>query len=118
MITYLAVACGGAIGASARYALTLAMPQGALPWHTLLANLLGAFLIGALAGFSQSHATNDALRLFLQVGVLGGFTTFSTFALENLRLLESGAYLGFASYTLLSVGGALLCAALGHALLA
>jgi CrcB protein len=82
----LVVAAGGALGSLARYAVAVALPHGrsGLPVGTLLVNLAGCFLLGLLVG-----ARPDArwLRPFLGTGVLGGFTTFSTFALETDRLL-------------------------------
>lgn len=93
----LLVALGGALGSVARFALSDWWPTKTVPWATLTVNLVGAFAIGALmlpAGMEHSW------RLFVAVGVLGGFTTLSTFSLETVDLWRSGhaavaaAYLG------------------------
>lgn len=93
------VATGGAIGALGRYQLGRAVtnavgdaPAASFPWATLAVNILGCFLIGLLYGwFIRQGATNENLRLLLGVGILGGFTTFSSFGLETLALLQRGA---------------------------
>ncbi len=85
------VAIGGAAGACLRYgvgAAAIALGLSAFPWATLAINILGGFAMGALAGFVGDGATT--LRLLVGVGVLGGFTTFSAFSLETVRLLEDG----------------------------
>ncbi len=102
------VALGGAVGATGRYELGRAVhPVDGWPLGTLLANLLGAFLLGALleALVRRGPETSGSrvLRLGLGTGVLGGFTTFSSLALELERLLASGAgatALGYATVTL------------------
>lgn len=102
----LAVGAGGFCGASLRYLVGLipALQRGAFPLHTLLINLGGALLIGLVAGAAQSGGTIEPrLLLFLKVGLCGGFTTFSTFSLEGLGLLESGRTGLFLLYVLLSV---------------
>ena len=102
----LAVGAGGFCGASLRYLVGLipALQRGAFPHHTLLINLGGALLIGLVAGAAQSGGTIEPrLLLFLKVGLCGGFTTFSTFSLEGLGLLESGRTGLFLLYVLLSV---------------
>lgn len=87
-----AVAIGAAIGAVSRYFIGLWLkPFSAdFPWHTFLINLLGSFLIGLLAvGLMNLKAPQVWISL-LVVGVLGGFTTFSSFSLENLQLIQKG----------------------------
>ncbi|MGW0045078.1 fluoride efflux transporter CrcB [Rhodococcus sp. NPDC003348] len=88
-----AVAAGGAVGALARYGLTLAMPVqgGQLPWATATANVTGCFLIGILMVLvTEVWSAHRLLRPFLGVGVLGGFTTFSTYAVEVRGLFADG----------------------------
>lgn len=102
----LAVGAGGAIGAVCRYCVGLipVLQRGGFPLSTLLINLVGAVLIGAVSGRAQGAAGMDPhLLLFLKVGVCGGFTTFSTFSLESLTLLEQGRTGLFGLYAVLSV---------------
>src|SRR5690348_6526387 len=84
------VALGGALGSTARYAVALiAAEQLSLtfPWGTLIVNVLGSFVIGVLATLADEfHLIGPELRAFLVIGVLGGFTTFSSFTLDGLRL--------------------------------
>lgn len=89
----LLVAAGGAIGAVLRYLLG-SWIQGRLgpdfPWGTFVVNVSGCLLIGAVLGVVERGALPAEARLFVAVGVLGGYTTFSTFGYETLRLIESG----------------------------
>lgn len=113
----LLVAAGGALGTAGRYLLSDHLPG----WHgfpvaTLVENLLGAFLLGllleALVRLGPETPRRRAIRLGLGTGVLGGFTTFSTLAVETERLLADGAVataLGYASASV--VGGFLACLA-------
>ncbi len=91
---WVALLAGGGIGASLRYALSIWVDQrlvASFPWGTLLVNFVGSFLIGLLvSGLDQRGLTSPALRLFLITGVLGAFTTFSTFSLETVRLIDAG----------------------------
>jgi CrcB protein len=85
-----AIALGGAIGALARYGLAEAMPHraGAFPWSTFLTNVSGCLLIGVLlVVITEVRTVHPLGRPFLGTGVLGGFTTFSTFAVDTERLL-------------------------------
>jgi CrcB protein len=109
----LAVAAGGALGSVARYLVGLASVRAfglSFPWGTLIVNIAGSFLIGALVGlFALKAGLSQELRLFLTVGVCGGFTTFSTFSLDAWVLIERGAWWQAAAYVtgsvLLSIGG-------------
>ena len=110
------VALGGALGSTARYELGRAVqPVDGWPLGTLLANLAGAFLLGAmleaLVRRGQESSGTRVIRLGLGTGVLGGFTTFSSLALELARLLAAGSAataLGYASLTLVLGFGACL----------
>jgi CrcB protein len=104
----LLVAAGGAIGSVARYLvgmLTLRTLGPGWPHGTLAVNIVGSFLIGALAGYLayRGGLGQDRLRLLLQVGFLGGFTTFSAYSLEVGLMIERRAYAQAAAYSLSSV---------------
>lgn len=120
MINLIAVAVGGAAGAMGRYGLVLAVAKTNLfsfPWATLIANISGSFLIGLIWVLLEHKSMLDTpWRGLLIVGLLGGFTTFSTFSLETLTLLQQmrwGAAVGNVSLSLL---GCLLAVAVGAAL--
>lgn len=111
MISILYIAIGGALGAVARYGLTqasLRMFGPSFPVGTMSANVLGSFLMGLLAGYilTKTSGVSESLRLFLGVGLLGGFTTFSAFSLDSFILLEKKAYGAFFGY----VGGSVIIA--------
>jgi CrcB protein len=89
-VSALAVALGGAIGALLRYGVGLWLNRGDLPWGTFAVNLLGSFLIGCIVFWSARQNWPQNAVLFAVTGVLGGFTTFSAFSLENLQLVQSG----------------------------
>jgi fluoride exporter len=112
-----AVAAGGALGALARWAVGLALPvhPGTPPWPTLGINVLGCLLIGLLLGVLARRPAHPLLRPFAGTGVLGGFTTFSGYAVDGLDLVRHapGAALAYLAGTL---AGALLATALGLAL--
>jgi CrcB protein len=92
--SFIWVAAGGAIGASARHALNLAalrLLPPSFPWGTFIVNLVGCFLFGVVAGVAGSRALiGPDARAFLLVGVLGGFTTYSSFAFESMDLIRAG----------------------------
>ncbi|MCA9767586.1 MAG: fluoride efflux transporter CrcB [Gemmatimonadetes bacterium] len=90
----LAVAAGGATGATLRYLVSLWVVRGhadAFPWATLFVNLVGSFLLGAVVVYAtETSAFSQPLRLFLTVGLCGGFTTMSSFAYETLDFAARG----------------------------
>lgn len=106
---------GGAIGAGFRYhvgAVALRnFGPGGFPWGTWIVNLLGGLLMGILAGLlvkQFSPSEGEPLRLFLGVGVLGGFTTFSAFSLETTNMLLRGQVTMAAAYAVSSVAGSVM----------
>ncbi|TAJ70523.1 MAG: fluoride efflux transporter CrcB [Phenylobacterium sp.] len=108
MQTLLLVAAGGATGAVARYLLGVQAMRSlgyAWPYGTFVANILGGFLMGVLAGVLalRGGADQEKWRLLLGVGVLGGFTTFSAYSLEVALMVERKAYGQAALYSLGSV---------------
>ena len=113
------VGLGGAAGSICRYLLGLLplKPASGFPAITLCINIAGAFALGLIGALAGKYAKlNPQMLLFLRVGVCGGFTTFSTFSLESLTLLERGKWLLGGSYMLLSMALCLLGAALGQRL--
>lgn len=106
MLNCLAVGLGGFLGSVARYLLgmMLARESCAFPFGTLVINVSGTFLIGIIAALSLKNPNIDPrLVLMIKVGLCGGFTTFSTFSLEMLNLLEIGSYCWAVVYALCSV---------------
>ena len=112
MNNILLVMGGGAVGALTRYQLGRLsghMLPGALwPWGTFAANVLGGFAMGLLAGWLArfSSISGEPVRLLLGVGVLGGFTTFSSFSLEMVLMMERGQFGMAMAYAVFSVIGA------------
>lgn len=103
----LIVGFGGFIGSIARFLvskLNLHWHFLSIPMGTLTVNILGSLIIGFLAGISaKSEIISPALRLFLMVGVCGGFTTFSSFTNENLTLMQNGQFFSVLLYTGFSI---------------
>ncbi len=97
---------GGGIGSVLRYLIGLKLNSANLPYGTLTANILGSLLIGLLMGYHLKTSSNPLSQnqiAFLMIGVLGGFTTFSSFMYENLQFLVQEQYLRFVGYALTSI---------------
>lgn len=105
--TILLIGSGGFIGSVARYfvsKLNLTVDFFSIPVGTLVVNVLGSLIIGFLAGMAEKTLVlTTEWRLFLMVGICGGFTTFSSFTNENLVLLHNGQFLSLFLYTGLSI---------------
>ncbi|HEV7707013.1 MAG TPA: CrcB family protein [Asanoa sp.] len=109
--TLAAVSAGGVLGALARYGIGHAWPTpaGGFPWATFLINVTGCLLIGALMVLvTDVFTTHRLLRPFLGVGVLGGYTTFSTYSVEIRNLIVAGAPGTAALYLLATLAAALV----------
>ena len=103
-MNFLFVALGGALGAVGRYAISLIPVKTEFPILTLVTNIIGAVLIGFIAGLaSENENASPQAVLFWKTGVCGGFTTFSTFSLEAFTMFESKSYFFGGIYVLLSV---------------
>lgn len=119
MSTVIWVALGGAIGSAARYGLAGAVNYRAHPWGTVTVNVLGALLLGLLVGIWGFRADSE-MRVGVAVGLLGGFTTFSTFAVDTIYLWEHGqgteALLSIAVTMVIGIGAAVAGVAIGRSL--
>lgn len=103
MQTMIAIAAGGAIGAVLRHVVNGLFP-GPFPWGIMVCNVAGSFVMGVLlALFADAWQVSPTAKAFLTVGILGGFTTFSTFSMDAVLLWERGATLPAAFYTVGSV---------------
>jgi len=98
----LAVALGGALGSLLRYLIAGAVQSAAwpgFPWGTFLVNISGGFAMGIIAELAALKLNmTPEVRAFLTIGILGGYTTFSTFSLDSVLLIERGAYVSAALY--------------------
>jgi fluoride exporter len=116
-MTVLAIAAGGALGTLARYGLGLWLARVlglTFPYGTLAVNVIGSFALGVVAGvFAGSTVLGTDARLVLGVGFLGGFTTYSSFNLELLRLFGQGDHAKAGAYLCTTVLGCLAAGALG-----
>jgi CrcB protein len=117
--TCLYLIVGGAIGTLARYLISVAaLPiSQSLPWGTIGINILGSFVIGFFGALTLAHGrfpVSEDTRLFVMVGLCGGFTTFSSFSLQTLDLLRGGAMTRAAANILLSIVPCIGAVAVGH----
>ena len=116
MVRFLVISLGGAFGSGARYLVSLWLPQlvgTALPYATVAVNVLGSFLLAIIMHLGGSaNLLSPTAQLALGAGVMGGFTTYSTFNYETMKLLESGAWTLAATNIVLTLCG---CMAAGFA---
>jgi fluoride exporter len=119
-MNYVLVFIGGGLGAAARYGVNVFVPRlvgGEYPWHTMVINITGCFIMGALTELMALRLNvSNEMRLFLTTGILGGYTTFSAFALDFAFLVTKRDMIGAAGYMLASVGFSLIAVFMGLAL--
>lgn len=102
----LLVGLGSFIGGISRYLITLFIQNkflSAFPFGTMFVNILGCFLIGAIYGLSEKGNFTPVWRMFLATGIMGGFTTFSSFSNETVSMLRDAQYLPALSYVAFSI---------------
>jgi len=121
MNNFLAVALGGAIGAMGRYGAGIALVRSPsfalwLPLGTLSVNVVGSMLIGLVWVYLQQRNESEFIRLFVAVGLLGGFTTFSTFSLETVFMIAEGQWWRAVINIVLNVVSCMVAAGLGMGL--
>ncbi|GIN18254.1 putative fluoride ion transporter CrcB [Shouchella clausii] len=115
--TYVAVALGGALGGAFRFILTIIFPFHNWPWGIFTANLGGCFLLGFLTPILQLKKSIPlAVKKGITVGLIGGFTTMSTFAADTIAMLKNGHLLGGSVYLLATVTGGMGFVTLGFVL--
>ena len=109
MSTIIYIAIGGAIGAILRYSISgyaYRNLEGSLPWGTIAVNLIGCFVIGVLWNIFENMAHSPNTRAFIFIGILGAFTTFSTFGIESFNLFREGEIkLGITNILISNIGG-------------
>jgi len=119
-MNYVLVFIGGGLGAATRYGVNVFVPRlvgGDYPWHTMVINVTGCFIMGALTEMMALRLNvSNEMRLFLTTGILGGYTTFSTFALDFALLVTKRDMIGAAGYVLASVGLSLIACFAGIAI--
>lgn len=100
-----AIAVGGVLGAEARYGLSrwVSHPAGTMPWSTIVINVVGSLLLGTLMALIDARGAHRLLRPFVGVGILGGFTTFSTFTVDVDVLVHAHRYGVAAGYLVLTI---------------
>jgi CrcB protein len=111
MKLYLLVALFGAAGSVLRYTLYLSTPRFFylnFPVSTVLVNLLGSFFIGVCISLFDKSIITENIRIYIAIGLLGGFTTFSTFSMDLFNLLNKSLYIEMISYLVFSVFGGVL----------
>jgi len=120
VLQWIVVGLGGAVGAMMRYRISLHMSHivgDGFPWGTLVVNVIGCLVLGLLVALvSWKYPIGDIARTGLQVGLIGGFTTFSAFSMELLRMVEDGSWIHGFIYIVASLFLCVLAIVLGTAL--
>lgn len=109
------MAAAGAVGALARYGISVAVGVRAFPWSTLGINITGSFLLGLLLHTGVERGWPENITVPLAAGFLGAFTTYSTFSNETFELLRADRMGTAAAYLVTSIGAGILAAAAGYA---
>ena len=119
MSKLLLVFIGGGLGAVSRFLVTTALAGklGNFPLGTLAANFFGSLLMGLVVGILAGRANLESVRLFVAVGFLGGFTTFSSFSAETLALIHGGQIFAAVTNVVVSVVAGLVACAVGMKLI-
>ena len=104
-MSYLLVFLGGGLGSLARYGLwkLLGNSSYVFPWATFTANAISCLILGVALGMQMKNGLNDSGRLLIMIGFCGGFSTFSTFSSETLKLFQHGDFITGVSYILASI---------------
>lgn len=114
MIYYIYIALFGALGATARYWLSINLESSAFPFNTLLINILGCFLLAIVTKYLANLPNfSSSLIMGLGTGLIASFTTFSTFSVETAQLILNGSYLISGVYIISSLMGGFFSASLG-----
>jgi CrcB protein len=120
MLSYVWIAIGSALGGMSRYWIAGLVAQGfgeTFPWGTIIVNVTGSFVIGFFAAVTEPDGrflVSTSARLFVMIGLCGGYTTFSSFSLQTLNQARDGDWLGAGANIGLSVFLCLLAVWLGH----
>ena len=96
------VSLGGAIGATLRFAVGQLLESTDFPWSTFLVNTLGSVLLGVVTVYAINRGSSEELMLFFSTGLLGAFTTMSTFSVETMKLIKSDEHFTALAYTVLT----------------
>ena len=99
---WMLVAVGGAVGAVLRFSISEATPDTGFPWATLSVNLVGSLLLGLVAAATLASTLSESQTLLLGVGLLGAFTTMSTFSVETISMVEAGHWRRAGTYVFAS----------------
>lgn len=116
LASFLSVGLGGFIGSVLRYVATIVITNrlaSAFPYATFTINIVGSFVIGLVMGLALKGNMSENVRLFFATGLCGGFTTFSAFSIENLKLLQSNEVLTASLYIIASILVGVAAAGLG-----
>ena len=117
MLNVFLVGCGGFVGAALRFLISTRVQQGIgghFPWGTFSVNIIGCLLIGFISGLLLARPLHPSAGLLLVTGVLGGFTTFSSFGLDSLNLISNGRIFSAMLYVCSSVCVGLIAVWLGR----